>query len=83
MTHKCNILNYWYAPNFVRIAGEYHITTMFQWQVRSHACNAAGRATMGASAPFYNRGEWSSTEQGEREIAPISPAQCCEANQSL
>ena len=26
----CNIFNYWYAPNFVRIAGEYHTTTMFK-----------------------------------------------------
>ena len=28
----------------------------------------AGRMNHGASAPFYNRGKWSSTEQGEREI---------------
>ena len=28
----------------------------------------AGRINHGASAPFYNKGEWSSTEQGEREI---------------
>ena len=34
---------------------------------------------MGASAPFYNLGEWSSTEQGEREIGTISPAHCCKA----
>ena len=28
MTYNCNIFNYIYAPNFVRTAGEYHITTM-------------------------------------------------------
>ena len=57
MTYNCNVFNH-----FVSIAGEYHITT---WQVRSHACTAAGRAnrpwgrvlhfTIGANDPVLSR----------------------------
>ena len=46
-----------------------------------HVNELAGRIDHGASAQFYNRSEWASTEQGEREIGAISPIQWCEQNQ--
>ena len=54
-----NIFNFWYAPNFLRIAGENHITTVIKWWVHSHACNTAGGGDeiVGAITLFYNRGE--------------------------
>ena len=48
MTCKRDIFNYWCAPNFARIADEYHITTMLKWWARSHASTAVG----GANRPW-------------------------------
>ena len=71
MTCKCNIFNNWYVPNFVRIAGEYHITTMDGGSVPMHVMQLVGRIDHGA--PLYNQGEWSITDQGEHEIGASSP----------
>ena len=73
MTCKRNIFSYWYASNFVHIAGEYHISTMDGGSVPMHVMQLVGRIDHEANAPFYNRGKWFSTDQSECEIGPSSP----------
>ena len=59
MTYNCNILNYWYVHNFVCIAGEYHIITMFKtagpftWM---HVMQLAGRIDRGGECSILQSG---------------------------
>ena len=62
MTCKRNIFNYWYAPNFVLIAGEYHITAMDGGSVPMHVMQLVGRMMQCWSGWMPNRGEFSSIQ---------------------
>ena len=79
MTYNCNIFLL-FRPYCWWLSHNYNVLN--DRSVPIHVLQLVGRIDHGAGAPFDNRGEWSSTEQGEREIRAISPAQCCEANQS-
>ena len=81
MTCKCNIFNNWYVPNFVRIAGEYHITTMDGGSVPMHVMQLVGRIDHGANCSIVQSGwmihYWSGRTRNRGELSSI---QCCETN---